>query len=100
MRYNKQEWTTGPQFENVEAIFRIFSFIEVNPNESVPLLVSRSTFQHAILTKLNIVHCYYYYYYFNLFGALNSIVVWGTMLKGGRLLVQFPMRSLDFSIVG
>jgi hypothetical protein len=31
-------------------------------------------------------------------GACGSAVGWGTMLQAGRSWVQFPMRSLDFSI--
>jgi hypothetical protein len=31
-------------------------------------------------------------------GAHGSVVGWGTMLEAGTLRVQFPMRSLDFSI--
>jgi hypothetical protein len=34
----------------------------------------------------------------NLFQHVSSVVGWGTMLQAGRLLVRFPMRSLDFSI--
>jgi hypothetical protein len=29
-------------------------------------------------------------------GARGSVVSWGTMLQAGRLLVQFPMRPLNF----
>jgi hypothetical protein len=31
-------------------------------------------------------------------GARGSVVSWGTMIQAGRLLVRFPMTSLDFSI--
>jgi hypothetical protein len=32
------------------------------------------------------------------YGARSSVVGWGTMLQAGRSQVQFPTRSLDFSI--
>jgi hypothetical protein len=44
------------------------------------------------------IPCYLYSSIRKLATILSSCVGWGTMVQAGRSRVQFPMRSLDFSI--